>query len=165
MLKDCFIRPSGLYRYPSGPSSPAISWSSSLPLVLSGVLPAREAATGSAKPLPPRLPSISRYVKKLPDTLLALHDFPSVHLLIPASRSSQTKTDPDLIDCLSFSDNLLWTRGRRPNRHASNRTIASAGVRTWPLYVSIFTSNTTVRMWRQVEGKAPRQGNCKDPKS
>ena len=99
MLKDCFINPSGLYRYPSGPSSPAISKSESLPRVLSGVLPALEtAARGGPKLLPPRLPSISRYVRKLPDTLLALHDFPSVHLLMPASRSSHTKTEPDLID-------------------------------------------------------------------
>ena len=37
MLKDCFMRPSGLYRYPSGPSSPAGSTSESLPFVLSGV--------------------------------------------------------------------------------------------------------------------------------
>lgn len=131
ILKDCFIKPSGLYRYPSGPSSPpAISRSESLPRVLSGVLPALEAASGGANPFPPRLPSISRYVKKLPDTRLALHDFPSVHLLMPASRSSQTNTDPDLICCRSFSDSRRCTRGRRPNRHASNSTMASAGVRT-----------------------------------
>jgi len=107
MLKDCFINPSGLYRYPSGPSSPANSKSESLPRVLSDVLPVFDkAATGGGKPLPPppRLPSISRYVRKLPDTRLALQDFPSVHLLIPASRSSQTNTEPDLMDCLSFSE-------------------------------------------------------------
>lgn len=134
MLKDCFIRPSGLYRYPSGPSSPAaISKSESLPRVLSGVFPALDAAIGGANPLPPRFPSISRYVKKLPDTRLALHDLPSVHLLIPASRSSHTKTEPDLIDCRSFSDSLRCTRGSKPRRQASNKMIASAGVRTWPL--------------------------------
>jgi hypothetical protein len=105
MLKDCFINPSGLYLYPSGPS-PSISWSSSLPLPLSGVLPPIRRAGGGTNWPPPLLPSISRYVKKLPETLLALHDFPSVHLRIPASRSSQTKTDPDFMDCLSFSDNL-----------------------------------------------------------
>ncbi len=60
MLKDCFINPSGLYRYPSGPSSPAISRSESLPRVLSGVLPARDAATLGANPFPPLFPSISR---------------------------------------------------------------------------------------------------------
>jgi len=98
MLNDCFIKPSGLYRYPSGPSSPANSRSESLPREPSGVFPALAATSGGANPLPPRFPSISRYVKKLPDTLLALHDFPSVHLLMPASRSSQTNTDPDLID-------------------------------------------------------------------
>lgn len=130
MLKDCFIKPSGLYRYPSGPSSPPISRSESLPRLLSGVLPALVAATVGAKPFPPLFPSISLYVKKLPDTLLALHDLPSVHRLIPASRSSQTKTDPDLTDCRSFSDNLRCTLGRRPSRHASNSIIASAGVRT-----------------------------------
>ena len=138
MLKDCFINPSGLYRYPSGPSSPPISRSESLPRVLSGVFAALEtAAKGGPKLLPPRLPSISRYVRKLPDTLLALHDFPSVHLRIPASRSSQTKTEPDLMDCRSFSDSLRWTRGKRPKRQASNNIMASAGVRTCPLYVSM----------------------------
>lgn len=81
---------------------------------------------------PPLLPSISLYVKKLPDTLLALHDFPSVHLLIPASLSSHTKTDPDLIDCLSFSESLRCTLGNRPRRQASNSLMASAGVRTCP---------------------------------
>lgn len=104
MLKDCFISPSGLYRYPSGPSSCAPSASESLPRVLSGVLPALDAAREETKPVPPRLPSISRYVRKLPETLLALHDLPSVHLLMPASRSSHTKTEPDLIDWRSFSD-------------------------------------------------------------
>ena len=138
MLKDCFINPSGLYRYPSGPSSPPISRSESLPRVLSGVFAALEtAAKGGPKLLPPRLPSISRYVRKLPDTLLALHDFPSVHLRIPASRSSQTKTEPDLMDWRSFSDSLRWTLGNKPKRQASNSIIASAGVRTCPLYVSI----------------------------
>jgi hypothetical protein len=78
------------------------------------------------------LPSISRYVKKLPDTRLALHDLPSVHLRMPASRSSQTKTEPERIACRSFSDNLLWTRGRRPSLHASKSLIASAGERTTP---------------------------------
>ena len=78
----------------------------------------------------PLFPSISRYVRKLPETLLALHDFPSVHRRIPASRSSQTNTDPDFIDCLSFSDNLRCTRGSKPSRHASKSFIASAGVRT-----------------------------------
>ena len=123
------MSPSGLYRYPSGPSSLATS-SGSLPRILSGVFGPFEPATAGVKPLPLRFPSISRYVKKLPETLLALHDFPSVHLLIPASLSSQTKTEPDLIDCRSFSESLRCTRGKRPNRHASNRIIASAGVRT-----------------------------------
>jgi hypothetical protein len=136
MLNDCFINPSGLYLYPSGPS-PSISWSSSLPLPLSGVFPAARRTGACAKVPPPLLPSISRYVRKLPETLLALHDFPSVHLLIPASRSSQTNTDPDLIDCLSFSDSRRCTRGNRPSRHASKSLIASAGVRTCPWYVSI----------------------------
>ena len=138
MLKDCFISPSGLYRYPSGPSSPPMSRSESLPRVLSGVFPALEtAAKGGPKLLPPRLPSISRYVRKLPDTLLALQDFPSVHLRMPASRSSQTKTEPDLMDWRSFSDSLRWTLGNRPKRQASNSMMASAGVRTCPLYVSM----------------------------
>lgn len=143
MLNDCFISPSGLYRYPSWLSSPApaSSRSESLPRVLSGVFPALRPGTGGAKLFPQRLPSISRYVKKLPDTRLALHDFPSVHLLMPASRSSQTKTEPDLIDCRSFSDSLRWTRGKRPSRQASNKRIASAGVLTWPLYVSMATSH------------------------
>lgn len=131
MLNDCFISPSGLYLYPSGPS-PSISWSSSLPLPLSGVFPFCRRTGVCANDPPPLLPSISRYVRKLPDTLLALHDFPSVHLLIPASRSSQTNTDPDLIDCLSFSESLRWTRGSRPRRQASKSLMASAGVRTWP---------------------------------
>lgn len=136
MLKDCFIKPSGLYRYPSGPSSPTASRSESLPRALSGVLAVFDNAAiggGNPLPLPPRLPSISRYVRKLPETLLALHDLPSVHLLIPASRSSQTNTEPDLIDCRSFSDNRRCTRGKSPNRHASKSMIASAGVLTWPL--------------------------------
>ena len=124
---DCFIKPSGLYRYPSGPPP---SESGSAPCI-----PSRFAFL--SKPVPPRLPSISRYVRKLPDTLLALHDLPSVHLRIPASLSSHTKTDPDLIDCRSFSDSLRCTRGSRPMRHASKRMIASVGVRTCPLYVSI----------------------------
>lgn len=126
MLKDCFINPSGLYLYPSGPS---ISSSSSPPL--SGVFPiVRFGGGGGMNCPPPLLPSISLYVKKLPETLLALHDFPSVHLRIPASLSSQTNTEPDLIDCLSFSDKRLCTRGNNPNRQASNSLIASAGVRT-----------------------------------
>jgi hypothetical protein len=136
MLNDCFIRPSGLYRYPSGPS-PSISKSSSLPLPLSGVLPDVLRTGVCANDPPPLLPSISLYVRKLPETLLALQDFPSVHLLIPASLSSHTKTDPDLIDCLSFSESLLCTRGSKPRRQASNSLIASAGVRTCPWYVSI----------------------------
>lgn len=81
---------------------------------------------------PPLLPSISRYVRKLPDTLLALHDFPSVHLRMPASLSSHTNTEPERIDWRSFSDNLRCTRGSRPNLQASNSLIASAGVRTIP---------------------------------
>lgn len=133
MLKDCFIRPSALYRYPSGSPS---SWSSSLPRPDSGVLPLPRLPPPNP---PPRLPSISRYVKKLPDTLLALHDLPSVQRLMPASRSSHTKTEPDLMDCLSFSESRRCTRGRRPNRQASNSLMASAGVRTYPWYVSIFS--------------------------
>ena len=145
MLNDCFIKPSGLYRYPSGPSSPPRSKSESLPRVLSGVLPALEtAAKGGPKLLPPRLPSISRYVRKLPDTLLALQDFPSVHLRIPASLSSHTNTEPDLIDWRSFSDSRRWTLGNIPKRQASNSIIASAGVRTCPLYVSISKDAETV---------------------
>lgn len=133
MLNDCFIRPSGLYLYPSGESSLPFS-PSSLLRPPSGVMP----VLGTKEVFPPlRLPSISRYVRKLPDTLDALQDFPSVHLLIPASRSSQTNTEPDLICCLSFSESLLQTRGRRPRRHASNRVIASAGLRIMPTYVSI----------------------------
>lgn len=130
ILNDCFIKPSGLYRYPSGPSSVPSPRSSSLPL-LSGVLPVLGMEPCETLP-PPRLPSISRYVRKLPDTRLALHDLPSVHRRIPASRSSHTNTDPDLIDCRSFSERRLCTRGRRPMRQASNRMIASAGVRTCP---------------------------------
>ena len=136
MLNDCFINPSGLYRYPSGPS-PSISRSSSLPLPLSGVFPDVRRTGVCANDPPPLLPSISLYVKKLPETLLALHDFPSVHLLIPASLSSQTKTDPDLMDCLSFSESRRCTRGNNPRRQASKSLIASAGVRTCPWYVSI----------------------------
>lgn len=138
--KDCFINPSGLYRYPSGPSvsSPSESLSGF------GDFPTRpptdNVVVGGAKAFPPRFPSISRYVRKLPETLLALHDFPSVHRLIPASRSSQTNTLPDLMFCLSFSDNRLCTRGSKPNRQASNSIIASAGDRTWPWYVSISCS-------------------------
>jgi hypothetical protein len=132
ILNDCFNKPSGLYLYPSGPS-PSISASSSLPRPLSGVLPATLCLVGAGTKFPPPLfPSISRYVRKLPETLLALHDLPSVHRRIPASRSSQTNTDPDFIDCLSFSDNLRCTRGSKPSRHASKSFIASAGVRTWP---------------------------------
>lgn len=145
MLKDCFIKPSGLYRYPSGPSSCCISISEVFPPPLSGVLPPFDRAAtggcgGGGKTLlwpPPRLPSISRYVRKLPETRLALHDLPSVHLLMPASRSSHTKTDPDVIDWRSFSDNRRWTLGSRPKRHASKRMMASAGARTCPLYVSM----------------------------
>lgn len=129
MLNDCFINPSGLYLYPSGPS-PSISRSSSLPRPLSGVFPCiRLTGVGTNCP-PPLLPSISLYVRKLPETLLALHDFPSVHLRMPASLSSQTNTDPDFMDCLSFSDSLRCTRGSKPSRHASKSLIASAGVRT-----------------------------------
>jgi hypothetical protein len=135
ILKDCFINPSGLYLYPSGPS-PSISASSSLPRPLSGVFPPSLLGAGTKLP-PPLLPSISRYVRKLPETRLALHDLPSVHLRMPASRSSHTNTDPDCIDCLSFSDNLRCTRGKIPNRQASKSLIASAGLRTCPLYVSI----------------------------
>ncbi len=126
MLKDCFMRPSTLYRYPSGSPS---SGSSSLPRPESGVLPAPLLTT--LKPLP-LLPSISRYVRKLPDTLLALHDLPSVHLRMPASFSSHTNTEPDRIDWRSFSDSLRWTRGSRPRRQASKSLMASAGVLTWP---------------------------------
>lgn len=99
MLNDCFMRPSGLYRYPSGPSpseSPVAEPSGDFPLAL--------LTSGGVGAAPPRLPSISRYVKKLPETLLALHDLPSVHLLMPASRSSHTNTEPDLICWRSFSD-------------------------------------------------------------
>jgi hypothetical protein len=131
MLNDCFMRPSGLYLYPSGPS-PSISASSSLPRPLSGVLPATRCLGVGTKFPPPLFPSISLYVRKLPETLLALHDFPSVHLRMPASLSSHTNTDPDFIDCLSFSDNLRCTRGSKPSRQASNNLIASAGVRTCP---------------------------------
>jgi hypothetical protein len=136
MLKDCFMSPSGLYRYPSGPSSASISRSSPLFRPLSGVLPPLDE-TGGANPLPPLLPSISLYVRKLPETRLALQLLPSVHLLMPASLSSQTKTEPDRMDCLSFSDSLLCTRGSNPRRQASKRMMASLGVRTWPLYVSM----------------------------
>lgn len=132
MLKDCFMSPSALYLYPSGSPS---SCEPSLPRPdESGVLPAPRLAL--PKP-PPLLPSISRYVRKLPDTLLALHDFPSVHLLMPASLSSQTKTEPDLMDWRSFSDSRLCTRGRIPILQASKSLMASAGVRTKPWYVSI----------------------------
>lgn len=86
---------------------------------------------------PPRLPSISRYVRKLPETRLALHDLPSVHRRMPASRSSQTNTEPERMACRSFSDNRRCTRGKRPSLQASNSLIASAGVRTIPWYVSI----------------------------
>jgi len=125
MLKDCFMSPSALYRYPSGSAS---SWSSSLPRPESGVFPAPPLLP-PPKPLP-RLPSISLYVKKLPDTRLALHDLPSVHLRMPASLSSQTKTEPDRMAWRSFSDSLRCTRGSMPIRQASNSLIASAGVRT-----------------------------------
>ena len=130
----------------------AISKSDSPLCWLSGVRPARESAvTGGGYPLPPppRLPSISRYVRKLPETLLALHDFPSVHLLMPASLSSQTKTEPDLMDCRSFSDSRRCTRGNMPRRQASNKMMASPGVRTWPSYVSIFS---LLRAWMQYRG-------------
>lgn len=140
MLKDCFMRPSGLYLYPSGPSPSPSSESPFCdppallgPEDLLGPAAATAAAVVGRNPLVPRLPSISRYVRKLPDTLLALHDLPSVHLLIPASRSSHTNTDPDLICDLSFSDSRRCTRGSRPKRQASNSIMASCGVRTWPL--------------------------------
>lgn len=104
MLKLCFIRPSGLYLYPSGPS-PSSGASASSVVSLGAVSIVLLLIPGSLFPFsggpgwlnPPRFPSISRYVRKLPETRLALHDLPSVHLLIPASLSSQTKTDPDLI--------------------------------------------------------------------
>ena len=131
ILNDCFIKPSGLYRYPSGPSSVPSPRSSSLPL-LSGVLPDLGTEPCCDTLPPPRLPSISRYVRKLPDTRLALHDLPSVHLRMPASRSSQTNTEPDRIDWRSFSDSRRCTRGSKPMRQASNKIIASAGVRTCP---------------------------------
>lgn len=76
----------------------------------------------------PRLPSISRYVRKLPDTRLALHDLPSVHLRMPASFSSQTNTDPERMPWRSFSESRRWTRGSMPIRHASKSLMASAGV-------------------------------------
>ena len=130
ILNDCFIRPSGLYRYPSGPSSSPSPRSSSLPRAESGVFPALVDCVETL--VPPRFPSISRYVRKLPETRLALHDFPSVQRRIPASRSSQTNTEPDWISWRSFSESRRWTRGSRPMRHASKRIMASAGVRTWP---------------------------------
>jgi len=126
MLKDCFISPSALYRYPSGSPS---SLSSSLPLPDSGVFPAPLLLLPKPEPL---LPSISRYVKKLPDTRLALHDLPSVHLLMPASRSSHTNTDPDRIAWRSFSESRRCTRGRTPCRQASKSLMASTGVLTMP---------------------------------
>jgi hypothetical protein len=132
ILKDCFIKPSGLYRYPSGPSSPSPA-SSPKP---SGALSLRWPwllPWPFAYEVPPLFPSISRYVRKLPETRLALQLLPSVHRRMPASRSSHTKTEPDLIDCRSFSDSLRCTRGKMPNLHASNRIIASVGVRTSPL--------------------------------
>lgn len=140
MLNDCFMSPSGLYLYPSGPSSSSSEPLLELPELLVPLLDffgAGGVAAAGENPVTPRLPSISRYVRKLPDTRLALHDFPSVHLLMPASRSSHTNTEPDLICCRSFSDSLLWTRGKRPNRHASKRMIASCGVWTLPWYVSM----------------------------
>lgn len=135
MLNDCFSSPSALYRYPSRLSW-SISASSSLPRPLSGVFPPSRRGAGTKLP-PPRLPSISRYVRKLPETRLALHDLPSVHRRMPASRSSHTNTEPDVIDCLSFSDNLRCTRGNKPRRQASKSFMASAGLRTCPLYVSV----------------------------
>jgi len=133
MLKDCFIRPSGLYLYPSGPSPSESPFDEP-----SGDFPDARLATGAAgTALPPRLPSISRYVRKLPETRLALHDFPSVHRLMPASRSSQTNTEPDFICWRSFSDRRRCTRGNIPMRQASNRMMASLGVRTCPWYVSM----------------------------
>lgn len=137
ILKDCFISPSGLYRYPSGPSSsssepPLFEFPELLVPLFDFLRTGAGGVTAGGRPVPPLLPSISRYVRKLPDTRLALHDFPSVHLLMPASRSSHTNTEPDLICCLSFSDNLLCTRGVRPSRHASKRMIASCGVWTLP---------------------------------
>lgn len=41
------------------------------------------------------------------------------------------------MDWRSFSDSLRWTLGNRPKRQASKSMIASEGVRTCPLYVSI----------------------------
>lgn len=155
MLKDCFMRPSALYRYPSGSPS---SLSSSLPRPESGVLPA--LLRDAPKP-PPRLPSISRYVRKLPETLLALHDFPSVHLRMPASLSSHTKTEPDRMDWRSFSDNLRCTRGSRPSLQASNSFMASAGVRTRPWYVSIMLfCRTAMCCEGRLEGWLVVDGMC-----
>lgn len=41
------------------------------------------------------------------------------------------------MDCRSFSDSRRCTRGSKPMRHASKRIMASVGVRTCPLYVSM----------------------------
>lgn len=55
MLNDCFMRPSGLYRYPSGPSSSeSFEPSDALLLGFFGADAAEE------NPLPPLFPSISR---------------------------------------------------------------------------------------------------------
>lgn len=111
-LYNCFIRRSGLDVLPSSPSLP----------IFSSVLMSRVFFA------PLFFPFISRYRKKFLQTLLPLHNFPSVHRRIIASCSSHTKTEPEVMSCRSSVDNRRWIRGNRPSRHASKSLIASADV-------------------------------------
>ena len=79
ILKDCLTRPSDLYRLERGPS-----------------LEVSEFFFRT---------SSSRYVRKQPLTRLALQQRPSVHLLMPASRSSHTNTAPERIRDARSSSN------------------------------------------------------------
>lgn len=76
--------------------------------------------------------SSSRYVRKLPSTRLGDHVRPSVQRRIPASFSSQAKTEPDRIVTLSLEERRRCTRCSCPRRQASNIMSASWGVLICP---------------------------------
>lgn len=72
--------------------------------------------------------------KKLPKIREGDQTNPSVHLLIPDSSSSNTKTDPDVIILRSESTSRRVTRGMRPRRAASRMSRASPVVSIHPLH-------------------------------
>lgn len=77
--------------------------------------------------------SVGQHTRKFPKILLGLHTRPSVHLLIPLSCSSKTKTAPLWTMPLSRSINLRVTLGIIPLLAASNTRSESNVVSMYPL--------------------------------